>query len=249
MNRTTDLEAIMRQEGIASYPNEACGLVVAINNRQHVVICKNVAEDPRSTFRIDPIEYLQSAKVGEVVGVWHTHVDVPPNPSEADVAGCNSSQLPWYILSVWNESDGLNCTPITTLQPQDAEVAYVGRTYLYGVHDCYTLVRDFYQREYDIVLGEYPRVERFWEKGLNFFAEGYSEQGFKLLIDQEPQRGDLFIMQVGSDIPNHISIYVGDDKILHHCQGRLSKHDLYGGMWAKHTSHHLRHTNVNPSNS
>jgi len=226
---------------MANYPNEACGLVVGVNGRQRIIICKNVADDPRTNFRIDPHEYIEAAKIGEVIGVWHTHVDVPANPSEQDVAGCNASRLPWYIMAVWNTPEGFDCTPVVTLQPHEIDTSYEGRTYLFGVSDCYTLVRDYYRREFRIVLGEYPRVERFWEKGLNFFAEGYAEQGFDLLIDQEPQVGDLFIMQVASNIPNHIAIYVGDDKILHHCQGRLSRTDVYGGMWAKHTSHHLRH--------
>jgi len=241
MTRTSDLEAIMRQEGVANYPLEACGVVVAIGSRQRIIICKNVADNPRTNFRIDPMEYIEASKLGEVVGIWHTHVDVPPNPSEADVAGCNASKLPWYILSVWNSAEGLTCTPIVTLNPEVVEEAYEGRTYLYGVNDCYTLVRDYYRKEYGIHLGEYPRVERFWEKGLDFFANGYGEQGFELLIDKEPQVGDLFIMQVGATLPNHIGIYIGNDQILHHCQGRLSRTDQYGGMWAKHTSHHLRH--------
>jgi proteasome lid subunit RPN8/RPN11 len=241
MNRTTDLEAIMRQEGLANYPHEACGLVVAQNGRPRIIICKNIAEDPRTNFRIDTHEYIEAAKIGEVIGVWHTHVDVPPNPSEADVAGCNASRLPWYILSVWNSEDSLSCTEVLTLHPHETDQSYEGRTYLFGVSDCYTLVRDYYKNEFGIVLGEYPRIERFWEKGLDFFANGYEEQGFKLLIDQEPEVGDLFIMQVGSTIPNHIGIYVGNDQMLHHCQGRLSRIDTYGGMWAKHTSHHLRH--------
>ena len=241
MNRTTDLEAIMRQEGMANYPNEACGLVVAANGRPHIIICQNTAEDPRTNFRIHPHEYIEAAKQGEVLGVWHTHVDVPPNPSDMDVAGCNASALPWYILSVWNTHEGLRCTPIHSMYPRETDITYEGRTYLFGVSDCYTLVRDYYQNEFRITLGEYPRVERFWEKGLDFFANGYEEQGFELLIDKEPQIGDLFIMQVGSKLPNHIGIYVGDDRMLHHCQGRLSRVDTYGGMWAKHTSHHLRH--------
>jgi len=231
----------MRQEGVASYPNEACGLVVSANGRPRIIICQNVAADPRSNFRINPHDYIDAAKLGEVIGVWHTHCDVPPNPSEADIAGCNASRLPWYILAVWNSEGGLQCTPVTTLHPHETEMTYEGRTYLFGVNDCYTLVRDYYRQEFGVTLGEYPRVERFWEKGLDFFANGYAEQGFRLLIDEEPQVGDLFIMQVGAKLPNHIGIYVGDDKMLHHCQGRLSRIDTYGGMWAKHTSHHLRH--------
>jgi cell wall-associated NlpC family hydrolase len=45
----------------------------------------------------------------------------------------------------------------------------------------------------------------------------------------------------GSGNPNHIAVYIGNEMILHHGHGRLSRRDIYGGFWQKHTTHHLRH--------
>lgn len=236
-----DLEEVMRQQAELNYPNESCGVVVSAGKKAIIIPCKNIASDPRNYFRIDPHDYVKAANQGEVIGIWHTHVELPANPSPADVAGCNSSGVEWFIIGAYKTEEGMTFTPIHTLQPSDAEVDYLERPYLFGVYDCYTLIRDYYSREFGITLGEYPRVENFWKKGLDFFTEGYPEQGFELLIDQEPEVGDLFIMQVAADIPNHIAVYIGDDLILHHCQNRLSRRDVYGGMWAKHTTHHLRH--------
>lgn len=241
MDKLNGLEAVMQEHATATYPHEACGLIVAAGTKPRFIACKNIAEDPSNYFRLDPHDYINASDEGEIVGVWHTHVNMPATPSEADIAGCNASSVDWFILGASKIDGTMHFTPVATLRPGDAEAPYLERVYLFGVQDCYTLVRDYYRREFDITLGEYPRVESFWNKSLDFFTGGYPEQGFELLIDQEPEVGDLFIMQVAAPLPNHIAIYVGDDLILHHCQSRLSRRDVYGGMWAKHTTHHLRH--------
>ena len=37
---------------------------------------------------------------------------------------------------------------------------------------------------------------------------------------------------------------VDDNIILHHCHGRLSSRDVYGGYWRKVTTHVLRHRDL-----
>lgn len=239
---SNDLLTFIQEEGARQYPNEACGLVVRVGKKSIPVACKNVAEFPRQHFVMDAIDYAKAADIGEVIGVWHTHIEIPPTPSVADLAGCENTDMPWYIVSVYRAEGGFVFSEMTITEPSGFELDYLERPYAFGALDCWSLVRDYYRREFSIKLGDYPRIEKFWAEGYNFFGENWKNEGFRQLInDEEPRTGDLFLIQTDGKFPNHIAIYLGNEIILHHCHGRLSRRDIYGGYWQKHTTHHLRH--------
>jgi len=237
-----DLLTFIQEEGARQYPNEACGLVVRVGKKSIPVACKNVAENPRMHFVMDVVDYAKASDIGEVIGVWHTHVEIPPKPSDADKMGCENSDMPWYIVSVFKAEEGFAFSDMEVVEPSGFELDYLERPYAFGALDCWSLVRDFYRREFNIKLGDYPRIEKFWAEGYNFFGENWKNEGFRQLTDgEEPRTGDLFLIQTDGKFPNHIAIYLGNEIILHHCHGRLSRRDIYGGYWQKHTTHHLRH--------
>lgn len=244
MLTSNDLIQEIQKHGASSYPSEACGVVVKRGKKSVVVPCKNVSETPRTHFVMDLNDYSAAADTGEIIGIWHTHVDLPSRPSDADRAGCENSELPWFIIGVRKGKDDFVFEDMQTIEPNGFEMPYLERPYAFGVFDCWSLARDFYRREYGIKLGDYPRIERFWAKGNNFFGDpiNWEREGMVRLIDQNPKEGDLFLIQSDSTgNPNHIVIYIGNDMILHHCVGRLSTRDIYGGYWQKHTVTHLRH--------
>lgn len=239
---SNDLVLAIQAAGAAAYPNEACGVVIRAGKKSIPIPCKNVAEHPTMHFVIDVNDYAEAAKLGEVIGIWHTHVELPAIPSDADKVGCENSEMPWYIVGVFKAGDTFSFTDMEVVEPSGFELDYLERPYAFGVLDCWSLVRDYYRREYGIKLGDYPRIEKFWKEGYNFFGENWKNEGFRQLInDEEPRTGDLFLIQTDGEHPNHIAIYLGNEMILHHCHGRLSRRDIYGGFWQKHTTHHLRH--------
>jgi proteasome lid subunit RPN8/RPN11 len=247
------LEA-MQAEAARCYPNEACGVVVQGDKRALVINCQNVAENPRIYFRIDPVEMATIARDYKVISIWHSHVDQAPTPSPADIACCEATALPWIIISVRKHRDTNEVTfdgPIVH-EPSGFEMPYIGRPYVYGVLDCYSLCVDFYKREFKLDIDDHSdkRQPRFWQYGTDHFGQSFEETGFvQLFKREEPQRGDLFLMQIGARVPNHIAIYNDNNRILHHCHGRLSKEDIYGGFWDKHTTHHLRHQSLCKKNT
>jgi proteasome lid subunit RPN8/RPN11 len=215
-------------------PNEACGLVVSSGKRHRLIRGKNVALLPKQQFEMHPDAWLEVQDHEQVIAIYHSHPHTSAEPSVQDLVACEASGLPWHIVCPHTRQH-------TLTEPSGYEAPYEGRPYLYGVLDCYSLMRDWYKREWGLRLMDFEREPSFWLKGKNTFVESFEECGFTRLIEQEPEVGDLMLVQIASTVPNHIVLYVGDGKILHHVEGRLSKIDPYGGAWRRFTTHHLRH--------
>lgn len=239
---TTDAFSLMCEEGALRFPNEACGLIIQVGKKSIAIACPNTATEPLNRFRIAAVDYAECSKQGKVIGVWHTHTNESPEPSEADRAMCEGSGVSWYIVGIMKVDGEFQFDGPITIDPSGYQTPYLGRPYVYGIHDCYTLACDYYIREFGIEMRrDYPRIEEWWSKGHNFFVENFANEGFVQLINQDVEVGDIFLLQISSVVPSHIAIYLGDDVILHHCSGRLSKRDVFGGYWAKHAVVHLRH--------
>lgn len=227
------------------YPNEACGFLVQKGSKTIAVEVENNSPNPQYQFLINPEQFVEvEEKFGEIVAVWHTHVDEPPIPSCADLAGCEGSAMPWLLMSVYKHQDGkFEFSEITTFEPTGYEPTLTGRPYVYGTFDCWSLVVDYMKQKHGIVMSnDYPRYEEFWKNGKPFFSMHYKDEGLEQVTDNTYKDGDVLMFQTdNSGEINHVGIYIGDDKFLHHVQGRASKVDIFGGYWLKHTILHLRH--------
>ncbi|MEM0440890.1 MAG: M67 family metallopeptidase [Candidatus Caldarchaeum sp.] len=91
---------------VEGYPFETAGLMLGFGEEGKVVEIipvRNVHEgDRRVRYKIDPIEYFNAettaeSKGLEVIGVYHSHPDHPPNPSAYDL---EYALPPWYYLIV-----------------------------------------------------------------------------------------------------------------------------------------------------
>lgn len=223
------------QHAATAHPNEACGLVVAKGKRFRTIAAKNVSAQPRSTFEIDENAWTEVADDEEVIGIFHSHPHGTPEPSMADLTMCEATNLPWHIVSY---PAGGYCR----VEPSGFEAPYLKRPYVHGVHDCYSIARDWYNREWHLGLPDFERDHEWWLKGGDLYNDHFAECGFVQINDDMPiEIGDAFLIQMHSPTPNHAAIYVGDGCILHHVQGRLSSKDVYGGMWQRHTVARLRH--------
>ena len=216
------------------FPAECCGLVVVVKGRERYWPCLNLATD-EDKFILSPADYAAADDAGEIVAVVHSHPNLFPDASMADLVAMEASGLPWHIYALpldrWH-----------SYKPKGYEAPLVGREWCYGVLDCYSLARDWYAEKMGLKLGDYERRGEWWNKGLNTFVDNFMNEGFVAMEPEaEPQWGDALLMQLQSPVPSHVAVYVGNDLILHHLRDRLSSRDLLSGYYQKNTTHVLRH--------
>ena len=234
MKLTPTLQQQILEHARAEFPREACGLVAVVKGRRRYFPCRNIAETPDEHFILDPTNYAETEDKGEIVAVIHSHPTTNHNPSQADRVACEKSGLPWHIINPQTEQWGY-------CEPAGFELPYVGREFSFGVVDCYSLCRDWYGREFGLKLSDYDRRDKFWLRGENLYLDNFASEGFREIPLEELQYGDMILMQLESPLPNHAAIYLGDQQILHHVQGRLSSRDIYGGYYWKSTAKAIRH--------
>lgn len=233
----------MWQAAQAAYPNEACALIVGVGKKARFFTCANLSSEPRTSFRIDPKDYARAEDTGEILAIWHSHTEAPPTPSDADRAGCEATELPWIISSIHQSGEHFTMSGPTILEPSGFQMPYLERPYIFGTFDCYSLVVDYYQREFGIKLDRLSdkRIEQWWRQGHDFIGDHYAEQGFVPVEGESWEEGDVLTFGINSTIPNHVAIYVTGDIILHHMVNRLSRRETCGAYWRSHLIHHLRH--------
>ncbi len=225
-----------------TYPRECCGLVVRLAGDAGAIVyapCANISPDDsgQDQFVISPEDWAQAEDRGEILAVCHSHPNESANPSQADLVMCERSGLPWIIVG-WPSGVVRSC------EPTGYQAPLVGREFFHGVLDCYTLVRDYYQRELDIELPDFEREDAWWDKGQNLYRDNFAAAGFVEVNEAEPRQHDALLMQVRSDVENHAAVYLGDQVILHHLYSRLSERTVYGGYWHRHTRAILRHKSL-----
>jgi proteasome lid subunit RPN8/RPN11 len=218
----------------AEFPRECCGILLVVKGKERYLRCRNISASSVH-FILHPEDYAAAEDLGEVIGICHSHPNLAAIPSEADLAGCESSGIEWHILNVHSEG----CGALHSFRPSGYVAPLLGVPFVHGVHDCYSLIRRYYQQELEIMLPDYDRDERWWDKGHNLYLENFAEAGFVQVDELQPH--DVILMKLASPVPNHAAVYVGNNQIVQHVMNRLSSRDVWGGWYQKISTHYLRH--------
>jgi len=230
------LEFILHYAG-TQVPREACGVIA---DGEFYPI-KNLIDDRNTSFLMDPVEYAKvSSRVKRIEAIVHSHVELSPAASENDRASCNKLGIPFVIVS-WPSGQH------AVLEPVAGERApLVGRQWCYGVHDCFSLVRDALDEYAGIDVPDFSREEwQWWKKGGNYIAERFEAAGFvRLPQGTRPTQLDVFGMQIASKVVNHLGVFFEPDVMLHQLQEKLSVREIYGGIYQRATVLHLRHRSL-----
>ena len=231
-----DWQQAALQHAKADAPREACGLLVVVKGRQRYWPCKNISTED-DFFILDPFDYAAAEDTGTILAIVHSNPQTPAVASEADKMACEQFGLPWHIVSLLDES-------WCSVKPCGYEAPLVGREWTWGVSDCWTLVRDYYRREMGIKLRDWHRPESSEAfRQLPLFERCFGETGFVDTGSKEPEKGDAMLMSLdGSPGLNHVAVYIGEGKMLHQLQGRLSSRDYWDGYWQKVTGRIVRYS-------
>ena len=212
-------------------PREACGVVV--NGR--LISIKNRSSE-KNFFAMDREEYFSATRDGGLEAIVHSHAYAPPRPSQADLAMCEATAVPWLIVSVPTET-------WTVVRPSGYIAPLIGRHWCHGSLDCWGVVKDGFTAFTGKPLPDFWRDWGWWELGQNTILDNVAEAGFRLLPqDTRPQHCDIVIMQFRSPVPNHLGLYIEPEGILlHQLAGRTSVREPYGGFFRQITMHIARH--------
>jgi hypothetical protein len=111
------------------------------------------------------------------------------------------------------------------------KVNYENRIYIYGMLDCYTLIRDYFREKYNVwVPANIDRQFGWWHNGRNLYVDMYEPYGFhetfeKIKID------DVLIFKFDKGMPSHSAIYIGNGMMMHHMLGRFSCIEPFDGIY------------------
>ena len=227
------------------YPREACGVIIG----KEYIPCKNIAADD-TQFEICPYDLVGAEKEGKIKAYVHSHPDGATTPSQPDRVQMNLHGLPWVIT---------NGHDVALHNPDDYQAPLLGREYHHGLLDCYSLVKDYYQRELGITLNDYERQDCWWEdaKSKPLYVDNFKKEGF-VEVDTI-QNHDLILCRLGrTEHINHALVFIGDGTlksertedvigdclVLHHPYGRDSIREIYGEQWMRRAAMIIRHKDL-----
>lgn len=237
MNEIT--KAAIAEHALAEYPRECVGLVCVRDGTEIYVPCRNLAAVPTENFSLSPEDLANAEDLGAVAALVHSHPGGAARPSPADRAMCEQAGIDrWVIVSLGVQTDStIGIDGWCEFSPAGYVAPLIGRVFVHGIHDCYDLIRSYYQLERGVTLPNFDRPHDWWADGVsNLFLDNFTKAQFADMgQDAELEVGDVLLMQIRSknDVPNHSGIYLGGNVLLHHMYGQLSGRTVWGGMWAR----------------
>lgn len=238
----TQLKEKIKEEAKKAFPKECCGFIYLdkTSYKFDVFPCKNVAEQKNNNFTISPNDYLRCSYLGQIIACYHSHSNDNTEFSEIDKDNSNKYEMHYILYNV--KQDIFNFyTPNSEKNP------YIGRPFILGVSDCFTLVQDYAKKERNINL-QFPR-NVLYPKDLKeigaLYEENFIANGFiKLTKDVELKKDDGLMMifpAISEKYPTHAAVYIGNGMILHQPFNSFSCVNIYDNFYKKHTSYVLRY--------
>ena len=110
-------------------------------------------------------------------------------------------------------------------------IGYEDRVYIYGVTDCFTLIRDYFRDTRGVFLpSNIDRSFGWWYMGQSLYTDNFMTYGFRQTTDLI-KKDDVLLFKFDSGAPAHSAIYMGGGMMLHHMLGRFSCIEPYDGAY------------------
>lgn len=185
-------------------------------------------------------EAVQFAQQSGAEAVIYSKPDKMPVPEEAEMKLQAEAGIAFGVMGG---------TPQTFEPPfmwgDTLEVAaLIGRPFIHGIWDCYSLVRDAFAAGREgmaaqgMTLWPHPpvsmpnvaRSDAWWDNGQDLYMNWLKPAGFVEIPGEAARPGDGFLMKIRSKVLNHAGVLVEDNAILHHLPTRLSRREN-AGVW------------------
>lgn len=221
-------------------PEEACGFIFCVDNKYEFKAVDNVyAGDKTQYFAISIKDSVEANSSGNLYAVVHSHTGTSTAFTQWDVAYQKKQGIPWMLVNISSSP------AVYWLRNKKSDNALYGRQYVWHVNDCYSFIKDWYEQEQGILLNDYMRSEDFAERGQDLYLDNFAKEGFSEVPLSSLQYGDLMLFKLkGNNITSHAGVYVGENLIAHHLNGRLSKKDFLGTYYKNRLSCVVRHKDM-----
>lgn len=127
----------------------------------------------------------------------------------------------------------------------------LGRPFIEGKNDCFSLARDFYKDNWGIEIRDYARPTGWEKTGRSLITEYLHDEGFEVV--HEPIRlirpGDGLLLAINAPFATHMGIYLGRDEtcrdyVLDQQYGKLSRKRPFTGIFRGLLCAQVRHPTV-----
>ncbi len=214
----TAVRAAIIAQASATPMVEVCGLIYYTLDSVHAYPCANVALDPVNDFEVAANDYVAAAVLGKVCGIYHSHPTGPAAFSDADLETARDMCLPMYLWSVEDSKMG-EYIPPTYVVPLE------GRQWIWGMADCYETIRIYYRQCHDLYMGDYVRDDS-WSGST--IVDHIADEGFEYVQGNSPIKvGDALLFNTVTAYPQHLAVFLGAGRMLHHPLYQLSRSDQF----------------------
>ena len=127
-------------------------------------------------------------------------------------------------------------------------LTYQGKAFKEGWQDCMTTASNLYTEYAGLAIRDYARPSLWYmHPQFDFVDQFCTQEGF-VQVTSNPNAarvGDLIVMSLGrTTVANHMGVYVGGNKILHHLTGLKSVVEEYTPRWRSRVMGIYRHPQV-----
>jgi proteasome lid subunit RPN8/RPN11 len=237
----SEIKAKVKAHALKDAPYEACGFVVVNRLGETIVMpCENLARNKRGQFIIDPKNNIEAEKLGHIAAFYHSHASEFPNPegdrfSREDLDISFESTFP--ALLYVHPNDTWHFTMPSTYNP----APLLGRPFVWGVWDCYTLVRDYFLLNKKTVMGSYFPPENATASSDFEYEKLSKNEKFHEIPMSEARKDDVMLVSLKSKFINHCLIYQGDNEYLHQPAFKLSSKGMLDERLQKYVVKTLRY--------
>ena len=239
------IQITIREHALRHPHEEVCG---AIYHDGTALPIANISPRRHEEFILCPKTLGESYRQS-LCGVYHSHPDSPTHAfSSADIEASNKCGLPFMLYSVKQDAFAV----YRPLNIRNSKI-YLGRKFIYGLNDCYTLVSDFYYHEFGIILRrQVDRIDDSWIKHQQdyYYNEMIKEGFFELQQPFNIKPNDVIMTSLPTyNFPIHAAIVLSDNRVLHHLPNNISRIELFDRQWRQRTKKVLRHVKLQDNNS